>query len=355
MEKRNRPAVREDYLGVALACYALWRQVSSVIANEREYFVAKRESAYAAAADILSPHACVFASVGADGLEALLRQIENDNEPLAGSFVSALLNETGLPVMSGRFRGYSQIGYRIKPGKMLILEKGSLVDQVGYEGTGGGVVSLGSCWSLGAFSKGGLYVNLGGAVRIGSRGGDSVRINFANHRKQRAVVRSVNSIVLPTESFDMAYRATGGLDVNLCWEYAMGTEASSGTRLNYGVLNLLGIGAASESRAVNAGRMVPATTPYHLSVTADADVFRWKGIVGKNEFFDIVNRKGDGRAVTLAREIRRMCFEARDLVTKSAKQERSAETIAAYDWAGFEAGIRARAGEMGKHLGDDLA
>ena len=166
-EERTPIKVAANPVRTALAAHALWLPLAYNRFRETDHmdpFVQPKikEYLYREAASLLSPHAKHFGRMSSDDLELIMLNIDHGAPAYKdrnGYFLSALLNETDLPVMSGRFN-YHEIGYKLAPGKLLIVQPGSRLRVIGFRAAGA-VVNYGTTVNLALKAQGGVQINCG--------------------------------------------------------------------------------------------------------------------------------------------------------------------------------------------------
>jgi len=232
-EQQKHIELTENPLGIVIGTYNLWLQIAQRIdqVKGRGY---SPVSLYQEAVNLLQPYAKKFANVKPDGLDSILSQIKDEDTEASGLYLSALLNATDLPELEGIFN-HKTLGYKLAPGKTLIVREGSQIDVLGFLGQGT-LINFGEASLMAGMADGGIQANYG-LVRLmfASMTQSGVYINFGNFddssRKRK-----------PSYAGGMGDTASG-VQLNYGYGKRFAVSAFKGVQINFGDVESMSHGA----------------------------------------------------------------------------------------------------------------
>jgi hypothetical protein len=124
-------------------------------------------------------------------------------------FLSAMLNETAADRLDveNSYGGY--IGYRLRPGKSVIIHKGATVCTSGTLAEGGIAINNGHSDYIGEHASNGLHINNGTTHYFGCQASGGMFFNFGKLKEEEPAFDE-----FPSHGGDMASLATGGIFVS---------------------------------------------------------------------------------------------------------------------------------------------
>ena len=220
-EEQQQVVVRSNPVELTRAAFSVWLPIALNTQMGKVY----NEAIYHEAVQMLKPIGNAFANISNGELEAILKDVEKSKQEYdltreAGLFVSAILNATALPMLSGKF-SYENIGYRLGPEKILILQPGSKMMWAG-ELALGKIVNYGNVEFFAARAAGGVQINCNTAQFHAYYATGGIQLNYKS-------------------GYGMGAHADGGIQVNFGDIEILGQELNGGIQANLGSLNLLGI------------------------------------------------------------------------------------------------------------------
>jgi hypothetical protein len=265
-EERTRIEVVEDPVQVVRGAYAVWRRILKKDEHHNYYMDDETlEQCYAEAVRLLQPYGGMFGNLKRGDLEAIIMQVDRHraagNWQIAGAFLSALLNTTRLPKLDGEFR-CSRLGYRLAPGKTLIVRKASSTSDIGHHAQGGLIVNYneaggfaedaaggihvnyGSVHLMGRYAAGGIHLNFGTCDRLAEDAGNCISVNYAE-------ITPIQYGHPGTYCNEIARAAQGGVHANYGDTPRCAARAQGGVHINGGYshrLNCKGDGGAIFNR-----------------------------------------------------------------------------------------------------------
>jgi hypothetical protein len=270
-EHKAHIEVVEDPVRAACAAYTIWQ---GGIKDDDRFLPASHncshifdkagtEQLYREAARLLAPRAELFTHVHRKDLETILAHVavrpQDDKPGESGVFLSALLNVTGLPALEGIFRSRI-LGYRLAPGKRLVVQRGSHICDLGRFAEGE-LLNHGKAYALAWNARGGVQANYGTASYLAyyARGGaqlnyrcntslmagvgvtGGIQANFKEVQQSFAAGASGIQLNYGKVRLGMAPGARAGVQANLGHAGSMGFHASGGLQVQWGTLDDAGV------------------------------------------------------------------------------------------------------------------
>ena len=230
------------------AALAVYRQWLPLVPEDADVLEHNEETFFREAEALLKPHHELLQKATNKDLNDIIASISIG--PHAGYIASAVHNASGVETLEGVFSECDNIGYRLNPGKKVVLLPGSRVFSAGAHSRGT-VINYGELTFLGIGAEGGCCVNYGTAINLG-RLAEGMLMNFghANFFGERAK----NAALLNFGRADFFQGFTSSIAANLHYAAAFGTAADDSIAFNLHIAQKMGKGAA-ESVFVNSGRI----------------------------------------------------------------------------------------------------
>jgi len=204
---------------IVRSTYQIWLPFTRKVLRKSFSFETAQDIIYDEVVSLLKPHSAEFLNVKYSDLEDVISDVSNvRNIYLSGTYLSALLNATSLPVLDGIFNTYN-LGFRLAPDKKLILREGSNVCKAGIYAKGT-IINYGDIMYMAKNTQGGIQVNFGSAYELAQDSAGGVQLNLGE------------------VGAHMASGSSAGLQINIGkikWE-DLGRVASGGIQLNYGAI-----------------------------------------------------------------------------------------------------------------------
>ena len=238
---------------VALSAHKLWLPVSEQFRKGARDYLPYVNIVYDEAARLLKPYAKAFGKLDDGQLEAILSGVETEKDDWNGLFLSALLNETALQMLSGKFE-CNEMGYKLAAGKLLIVQPDSKIKFLGTRAAGM-IVNYGSALYIGYSAVGGVQINcyarpesrLVGGMAADAQGGVHITYGsnlYLGHRSTGGLLLNCGEIdyigklaanvVFGNFGTVTNFGSDDGFRVNLDKRVMLGHAAGSGTLIDWG-------------------------------------------------------------------------------------------------------------------------
>jgi len=320
----NKPEIQrqieiiENPLEVVHVTYQLWLPIvrgSGSINKfidpnsfDGKYELNECENLYQEAVKLLSPYAEVFRNVKQRDLDNILAEVKDSESSASGLYLSALLNVTNLQQLDSRFN-HEILGYRLAPGKTLILREWSKVCELGRNAQGN-IVNFGATDYMAQNVEKGIQINYGSVSKVmGFQSGGGIQINY----------NLVN---------DLAFSAGNGIQINVGKVEMMANGVYGGVQINTGnVGNSMAVYPQDKCVQVNWGKINAVMGSNEINLQqfnfGEANIDE---TISYNDSRKKVNPLL-GLLETKIREIE---------LFKDLKDDEAIDTINGYDWVTFE-------------------
>lgn len=174
-------AIKNDPFDIAILGYEEWIQIVKssrfkIWIDHHDRMMYNTQIAdylYDEAMKILAPNAATFKNIKQKDLSRILIYIQSNKIDASGLYLSALHNTAELQEMDGAFEHYI-LGYRLTPGKRLIVRRGSKIPMLGDK-CRGDIINFGSAYDSISTEKG-IQINFGKVFILSTING--IQINF---------------------------------------------------------------------------------------------------------------------------------------------------------------------------------
>lgn len=223
-DERTHIEVVEDPVRIVRSAYAAWLGLTRQsclhdmegLPTLSDYPPEISAGLHEEAVRLLAPSAKAFKAVTREEQDAILATVTPESSDASGLFLSALLNATELPVLDGTFR-HKALGYRLAPGKTLIVRHSSVINDLGPYAQGA-IINYGQVrYGMAREALGGLQVNRG--------------IVYQGQANKASGGLHINSGEC-NDSF--AWWNAGGVHLNYGYAEAFANDACGGVHINHG-------------------------------------------------------------------------------------------------------------------------